>query len=130
MASSVSTRIVELRRMSTAELRQRWRDVFGTAPGQCTKTEMWQALAQEIQKQAHGDKADVPIIREPRLPVPGNVITRMYKGHEIIVKVLDDGFEYRGRVYRSLTAIADEITGSHWSGYRFFGLPQRKRQWR
>ena len=57
-----------------------------------------------------------------RLPMPGAVLTRMHKGRKIMVKVRDDGFEYEGQVFRSLTAIAKEITGSHWNGYDFFGL--------
>lgn len=57
-----------------------------------------------------------------RLPMPGAVITRMHKGRKIMVKVRDDGFEYEGQLFRSLTAIAKEITGAHWNGYDFFGL--------
>jgi len=57
-----------------------------------------------------------------RLPMPGAVITRVYKGRKIMVTVLDDGFEYEGEGFRSLTAIAKAITGSHWNGYDFFGL--------
>jgi len=57
-----------------------------------------------------------------RLPMPGAVITRMHKGRKIMVKVRDDGFEYEGQIFRSLTAIAKEITGAHWNGYDFFGL--------
>ena len=63
-----------------------------------------------------------PGVRDPRLPAPGTVLTRSYKGSQIIVKVLDRGFEHRGQVYRSLSAIAREITGSHWNGLLFFGL--------
>lgn len=60
--------------------------------------------------------------RDCRLPVPGSVLTRDYKGLEHRVLVLADGFEYRGITYRSLSAVAHAITGSHWNGYRFFGL--------
>ncbi len=52
----------------------------------------------------------------------GELLTRMHKGRKIMVKVRDDGFEYDGQLFRSLTAIAKEITGSHWNGYDFFGL--------
>lgn len=57
-----------------------------------------------------------------RLPIPGTVITREYRDQLIEVKVLEKGFDYKGKQYRSLTAIAEEITNSHWSGYEFFNL--------
>jgi hypothetical protein len=57
-----------------------------------------------------------------RLPMPGVLLTRRYKGREIVVKVLEKGFEHEGRVYRSLTAIANEVTGGHWNGHLFFGI--------
>ena len=63
-----------------------------------------------------------PSSHDNRLPVKGTVLTREYKGKKISVAVLDKGFEYNGEVYRSLTAVADAVTGSHWNGYRFFGL--------
>ena len=57
-----------------------------------------------------------------RTPPPGSVITREYKGQEITVTVLDDGFEYDGQVFRSLSAVAKAITGTAWNGYTFFRL--------
>ena len=58
-----------------------------------------------------------------RLPIPGTVLTRTYKGKHVAVTVKADGtFEYAGQSYRSLSAIAKVITGSHWNGYLFFGL--------
>ena len=57
-----------------------------------------------------------------RLPMPGAILAREYRGETVQVKVLDDGFEYEDEVYRSLTAVAKAITGSHWNGYHFFGL--------
>ena len=59
---------------------------------------------------------------DARLPMPGTKLTRTFKGHEYQVEVLDNGFEYDGEVYRSLSAVAHTITGSHWNGYLFFGL--------
>ena len=61
-------------------------------------------------------------IRDRRLPIPGTVISKVYKGTIIDVKVLDKGFEYDGKAYRSLSAIAGAVTGQHWNGYLFFGL--------
>ncbi len=57
-----------------------------------------------------------------RLPPPGSVITRRYKGSAIQVKVLADGFEFEGEVYGSLSAVAKAITGSHCNGFLFFRL--------
>ncbi|MDP3791253.1 MAG: DUF2924 domain-containing protein [Candidatus Omnitrophota bacterium] len=62
------------------------------------------------------------ISRDRRLPMPGTLITKNYKGVEIRVKILEKGFEYNGKTYKTLTAIAKEITGSHWNGYLFFNL--------
>ncbi len=59
-------------------------------------------------------------------PPPGTVLTRPYKGQEIRVRVLDEGFEYEGQSYRSLTAVARAVTGSHWNGRAFFGLGKGK----
>ena len=61
-----------------------------------------------------------------RLPMPGSEIAREYKGKTIVVTVLPKGFEYDGHVYRSLTAVAKAITGTHWNGYHFFGLNRGK----
>jgi Protein of unknown function (DUF2924) len=57
-----------------------------------------------------------------RLPMPGAVLTREYRGRSIAVTVLRNGFDWEGRVYKSLSAVAKAITGSHWNGYLFFGL--------
>lgn len=61
-----------------------------------------------------------------RLPPPGTVLRRTHKGVEHLVTVLADGFEYEGRVHRSLTSVATAITGSHWNGYLFFGLTAKE----
>jgi hypothetical protein len=61
-----------------------------------------------------------------RLPVLGTVLTRKYRGRQIEVKVLPQGFEYAGESYRSLSAAAKAVTGSHWNGH-FFGLTTQKR---
>jgi len=60
--------------------------------------------------------------RDDRLPIPGSVLTRTYRREDHLVAVLPHGFEYAGKVYRSLSAVAHAITGSHWNGYQFFGL--------
>ena len=54
----------------------------------------------------------------------GASLVRQWRGHTHTVLVREDGFEYEGQRYRSLTVIAEQITGAHWSGPRFFGLDQ------
>ena len=67
------------------------------------------------------DKESKPS-RDKRLPIPGTIITKEYKGTSLEVKILEKGFEYNNKLYRSLTAIAKEVTSAHWNGYLFFGL--------
>jgi hypothetical protein len=59
---------------------------------------------------------------DERLPPPGSVLTRQYKGGSVQVKVLAQGFEYEGEVYGSLSAVAKAVTSSHCNGFLFFGL--------
>lgn len=66
--------------------------------------------------------ATVQVPASDRLPLPGTVITRVYKGQKLHVKVLPKGFEFEGEVYQSLSAVAKVITGSHCNGYLFFRL--------
>ncbi len=71
---------------------------------------------------------DAGTYHDRRLPPPGNIIVRMYKGQSLRVTVLEEGgFEYEGLRYRTLSSVAKAITGSHLNGYAFFGLAQRKR---
>jgi hypothetical protein len=65
---------------------------------------------------------------DPRLPKAGTTITKKYKGKTINVRVLEKGFAYDGKQYRSLSAVAKQITGSIWNGYLFFGLIKRDGQ--
>ncbi len=61
-----------------------------------------------------------------RLPAVGTLLTRVYRGRTLTAKVLADGFEYEGRHYGSLSAVAREATGTRWNGLLFFGLARRK----
>lgn len=65
---------------------------------------------------------------DPRIPAPGSAIVREYKGRTVRVVVLADGqgFEYEGDRYRTLTAIAKKVTGSHINGFRFFRLGSKR----
>ena len=60
--------------------------------------------------------------RDMRLPIPGTMITKDYRGKKLQVRILESGFEYEGKIYKHLTAIAEKITGAHWNGYNFFNL--------
>jgi hypothetical protein len=65
----------------------------------------------------HGD--------DGRLPRPGTLLTRRYKGQSLQVRILDHGFEFAGAVYPSLSAVAKAITGSHCNGFLFFRLTKK-----
>jgi len=64
---------------------------------------------------------------DPRLPLAGTLLAREFQGRDIVVKVLDNGFEFDGRRYKSLSAIAKEVTGSKWNGFLFFGLTSEEK---
>jgi hypothetical protein len=76
----------------------------------------------------HGTVGSTRTLRAPtaaddrRLPAPGAAIVRSYKGKQVRVVVRSDGFEYDGHRYKTLTAVAKAVTGSHMNGYRFFRL--------
>ena len=65
--------------------------------------------------------------RDPRLPSPGTILTRNYHDTEIRVLTLDDGFEWDGRRFGSLSAVARAVTGQRWNGLLFFSLTTRSR---
>ena len=71
--------------------------------------------------------ATIEPAHDPRLPMPGGVIVKQHKGKTHVVQVLDDGrFAYDDRRFKSLSAIAQEITGTKWNGLLFFGLTEKK----
>ena len=65
-----------------------------------------------------------------RIPRPGTLLQREYRGDTIAVTVLADGFQYQGRHYGSLSSIATEVTGTRWNGVAFFGLTRTRRSTR
>jgi DUF2924 family protein len=65
-----------------------------------------------------------PVQADGRLPLPGTILTRLYKGQQLQVTILDQGFAFAGKVYGSLSAVAKAITGSHCNGFLFFRLRQ------
>lgn len=74
------------------------------------------------------DVRPVPALTDERVPPPGSILTRVYRSQAYHVVVRDDGFEYDGEVFRTLSAIAKMITGSHWNGFLFFKIAKPKRR--
>ena len=114
---------------STQELRRAWRTLHHTGPPLGLSRDLIiRGLADKLQQRAQGE-----FERGARSFDPGGVLktgatlVRQWRGYTHTVLVRDDGFEYDGQRYRSLTVIAERITGAHWSGPRFFGLGKRAR---
>ena len=78
----------------------------------------------ELQVRTRQPQAAATPHRDPRLPQPGTILVRRYRRRTLQVRVLEQGFEYDGQMYRSLTAVTQTITGQHWNGYHFFGLTE------
>ncbi len=81
--------------------------------------------ARRAKRRAASAEAKVAATRDARLPRPGTLLVRHYRGATLQVKVLEQGFEYDGQVYKSLTALTKRITGRHWNGFHFFGIQKR-----
>jgi hypothetical protein len=151
---NIVNEVVLLHRLSMAQLRQRFAELFGEATAASNRTWLAKRIAWRMQALAEGDlserarrraaelardadlrlnpprnktvavappePASVPTPIDPRLPPPGTILTRPYKGQQLQVQVLHDGFAFAGRVYPSLSAVAKAITGTHTNGYHFF----------
>ena len=136
--------IAALVNRSTQELRHAWQTLHHTGPPLGLSRDLIiRGLADQLQQRAHG--GPTPALQR-RLQVlarefekgarsfdPGGMLktgatlVRQWRGHTHTVLVGEEGFEYEGQRYRSLTVIAERITGAHWSGPRFFGLIKRAR---
>ena len=140
--AEVDHQIAELVERSTQELRLAWRQSHRTRPPQGLSRDLLiRALANQLQEQTHGGASRVLRRRLQTLagefekgsvsfdpgvvPKIGTTLAREWRGRTHLVLVREDGFEYKGQRYRSLTMIAELITGAHWSGPRFFGLITR-----
>jgi Protein of unknown function (DUF2924) len=138
----VERQIAELVHRSTQDLRVAWRELHRTGPPQGLSRDLLiRALAHRLQEQTHGGASQAQRRRlqtlarefekssgpsDPGIVLrTGTTLVRQWRGHTHTVLVREDGFEYEGRHYRSLTVIAERITGAHWSGPRFFGLTKR-----
>jgi hypothetical protein len=81
--------------------------------------QFWRQLAETGEKESRRGE------RDPRLPEVGTTLQRHYQGRMIQVRVLEDGFEYDGKKYESLSSIASSVSGSRWNGYSFFRLNKK-----
>lgn len=146
MTDTVLAKIAALKTTPIKELKQKWRDLFETEPPLYNRRFLEHRLAYRIQELAYGglkpetikllrklgeelDGGD-PAVRRRRpsqdRPVAGTRLIREWQGVEHCVTVLNDGFEYQGCPFQSLSAIARQITGTRWNGWVFFGLKNRK----
>ena len=138
----VEAEIAGLLDRSTQELRLAWREFHRAGPPLgLSRDLMIRALAYELQQRAHGGASAAlrrrlqslagasekgALAVDPRIVLKaGTTLVRQWRGHTHTVLVDKDGFEHEGQRYRSLTIIAERITGAHWSGPRFFGLTKR-----
>jgi hypothetical protein len=83
---------------------------------------VYDPINNRLLRKTTGKESSVKIKRDRRLPIPGSIITKIYKGVEIKVKVHEKGFEYEGKTYRTLSQVANVLTENHWNGYLFFNL--------
>ena len=147
-ASALQGRLDRLQDLDGAALREEWRRLCRLEPPRISRDLLMRAIAYRMQElefgglpkwarqslagaAAESDPADAageprPKPAEPPPLKPGARLVREWHGRTHVVVVLDGAFEFEGRQYGSLTQIAREITGAHWSGPRFFGLTKRR----
>jgi len=145
--ADVLGRLAALKTSSTPDLKQQWRELYGVEPPPYNRRFLESRLAYRIQELAYGglkpetaarlealgeqlDGGNITIrrIRGDDRPIAGTRLLREYQGVEHTVTVLRDGYEWEGRPYQSLSAIARAITGTRWNGLTFFGLKNQRRQ--
>ena len=145
---NILRQLAQLERLDIVALKERWRALFGTEPPGYNRVFLTKRLAYRIQELAYGglsessretmsrmlDEQGYDEIGRARAAgrkgtpaaadriTQGTALIREWDGERHEVTVLADGFEYRGRRFRSLSAIARSITGTRWNGPRFFGL--------
>jgi hypothetical protein len=144
MSKSVLAQIGALKSMPAPGLKARWRELFDTEPPPYNRRFLESRLAYRIQELAYGGlkpetlerlaalaeaidgKATRRARRGQERPIAGTRLVREWKGVEHSVTVRDDGYEYQGRPYKTLSAIARLITGTRWNGWVFFGLKNQR----
>jgi hypothetical protein len=150
MTTSLAKRLAELETMNTAALQIEWRRLFRSQPPSLSRDLLKRAIGYRYQEielgglskaaarklrtladavdQAKAGTAASSAGNDRRgtaartVLMPGARLVREWRGRSHVVTVTEGGFDYAGRRYRSLTEIAREITGAHWSGPRFFGI--------
>ncbi|MCA3575640.1 MAG: DUF2924 domain-containing protein [Aestuariivirga sp.] len=146
MTDAVLARLAALKTTPTPKLREQWRQLFDSEPPPFNRRYIESRLAYRIQELAYGglkpetvrrleklgeelDGGKVAVRKRPAndRPVSGTRLIREYQGVEHGVTVRDQDFEYQGRPYKSLSAIARAITGTQWNGLAFFGLKSGRR---
>ena len=137
----VPARLAALPQANIRDLKEQWRSLFGTEPPPYNRRFLERRLGYRIQELAYGglkpetiarlealgeqiDGGNITLrrIRQDQRPIAGTRLLREYQGVEHVVTVTREGFEYQGRPYQSLSAIARAITGTRWNGWLFFGL--------
>jgi hypothetical protein len=145
MTDTVLARLAALKTTPTPDLKRQWRDLFETEPPPYNRRFLESRLAYRIQELAYGglkpetvrrleqlgeqlDGGNIAVrkVRGSDQPIAGTRLLRAYQGVEHTVTVLQDGYEWQGRPYKSLSAIARAITGTRWNGLVFFGLKNRR----
>jgi hypothetical protein len=138
--AALAGEIAGLSKAGIANLRERWKNLYGKQPpGGLGRSFLIRAIAYRLQEQAFGglkpstrrllarvaeETAGGSSPKKPRSrkAEPGTILLREWQGNAHRVTVLDDGVSFNGKRYRSLSEVARAITGSRWSGPRFFGL--------
>ncbi|WP_428674685.1 DUF2924 domain-containing protein [Reyranella sp.] len=142
---TVLARVAALKATSTPKLKEQWQALFDTPPPPYNRRFLESRLAYRIQELAYGglkpetvrrleqlgEQLDGGIIAVRKVrgsdqPIAGTRLLRAYQGVEYTVTVMQDGYEWQGRPYKSLSAIARAITGTRWNGLVFFGLKNRR----
>ena len=145
MSETVLVRLAALKTTPTAELKAQWRELFGKEPPPFNRRFLQSRLAYRIQELAYGGlkpetvarlealgeqfdggKVEVRKKRVDDRPIAGTTLIREWRGVEHCVTVLLDGYEWQGRPYKSLSAVARAITGTQWNGLVFFGLKSQR----
>ncbi|BDW86471.1 DUF2924 domain-containing protein [Roseicyclus marinus] len=137
----ILARLAALKAMSVNELKAEWQALYDAPAPNNSRTFLESRLAYRIQELTYGgpdrqtrrlldllaDEVEGTLTRkaqiaDPRNPVVGTKLIREWNGVAHTVTVLREGFDWDGRRYKSLSAVARAITGTRWNGYRFFGL--------
>jgi hypothetical protein len=132
-AAVIAAEIAHVRSLAPEALRRRWRAEFGRKPqAGLSRDLLGRMIAMRLQEQVFGglnresltflDGLAQRGVSSRRNLKPGTVLVREYQGERHTVTVARDGFQWQGTTYRSLSAIARAITGTAWSGPRFFAL--------